>query len=187
MEVSLSKRKLGMWLFIGSDSATFAAILLSYVYLRAQSPTWPTVFHSGRSIAMAGAMTAVLLASSGTMLFAVRAAGAARTNLATRYTFATAVGGVVFLFLHLNEWRSLFHEGLKLAASPWGTPLFGATFFTLTGLHMLHVAAGIVYLAFIGRRLAIGTGSPDEVETGSLYWYFVDAVWMFIFPLVYLL
>jgi cytochrome c oxidase subunit III len=187
MELSFTERKLGMWLFIASDSATFGALLLSYIYLRAQSPAWPTVFHSAQSIAMASAMAAVLLASSVTMLFAVRAASAARTKIATRHTFATAVGGVVFLFLHLNEWRSLYNEGLRLTGSPWGTPLFGATFFTLTGLHMLHVAAGVLYLAFISRRLAGGVCHPDELETTSLYWYFVDIVWMFIFPLVYLL
>lgn len=175
-----------MWLFVASDSATFAALLLSYIYLRADSPAWPAVFHSGRSIGMATAMTSVLLASSVTMLLAVRAASVAQTKLAVRYTFSTAVGGVVFLFLHLNEWRDLYAEGLKLTGSPWGTPLFGATFFTLTGLHMLHVAIGVFYLAFVGRRLAAGVCSVDELETSSLYWYFVDVVWMFIFPMVYL-
>jgi cytochrome c oxidase subunit 3 len=131
-------------------------------------------------------MTAVLLASSLTMLTAVRAASTAQTKVAIRWTFITALGGIVFLCLHLNEWRGLYAEGLKLTGSPWGTPLFGATFFTLTGLHMVHVAVGVFYLAFVGRRLAAGVCSLDELETSSLYWYFVDVVWMFIFPLVYL-
>jgi cytochrome c oxidase subunit 3 len=65
--------------------------------------------------------------------------------------------------------------------------LFGATFFTITGLHMLHVVSGVVYLGVIAARVAMGRGDGEDIEVAGLYWHFVDLVWMFVFPLVYLL
>ncbi len=71
--------------------------------------------------------------------------------------------------------------------NPWGDPMFGGTFFTLTGMHMAHVLSGVIYLGVIAGRFARKTMGPDDVEIGGLYWHFVDLVWMFIFPLVYLM
>ena len=76
---------------------------------------------------------------------------------------------------------------MNLSSNPWGSPLFGATFFALTGLHMTHVLSGVVYLGFVASNFSRGRSSPDDVEVSGLYWHFVDLVWMFIFPLVYLL
>ena len=73
------------------------------------------------------------------------------------------------------------------AKNPWGVPLFGATFFSLTGLHMLHVTSGVIYLGAIAWGRSKNKFSHDDVEISGLYWHFVDLVWMFIFPLVYLL
>jgi heme/copper-type cytochrome/quinol oxidase subunit 3 len=155
--MEMSTARLGKWLFIASDAATFAALLLSYFYLR-ESATTPVHASSG------AVMTVVLLASSLTMLLAVKSANR------VRYTLLTAAGGVLFLILHLNEWRGLFREGVALATN--------APFFTLTGLHMTHVAAGVFCLALVRAR--------PTVEVIALYWYFVDAVWLFIFPVLYL-
>ena len=71
--------------------------------------------------------------------------------------------------------------------NPWGTPLFGAAFFSLTGLHMTHVTVGVVYLAIVAFGQSLGKFKPEDVEVSGLYWHFVDLVWMFIFPLVYLM
>jgi len=89
--------------------------------------------------------------------------------------------------LHGNEWRGLIHEGVTLFGNPWGTPLFGATFFGLTGMHMFHVASGVLYLGAIALGVSRGRFGAEHVEVCGLYWHFVDLVWMFIFPLVYLL
>jgi heme/copper-type cytochrome/quinol oxidase subunit 3 len=88
----------------------------------------------------------------------------------------TAAAGVLFMLMHLNEWRGLASIGVTVS------DLFGATFFTLTGLHMLHVAGGVLYLSI----LAIGRPSLIAVETAALYWQFVDAVWLVLFPVLYL-
>jgi cytochrome c oxidase subunit III len=66
-------------------------------------------------------------------------------------------------------------------------PLFGATFFGITGLHMTHVAIGVIYLGIIGQGVVRGKFNAEDVEVSGLYWHFVDLVWMFVFPLVYLM
>ena len=183
---AVPSKKLGMWLFIISDSLTFSALLVTYSYVRLASVDWPTPFH-GSSIALASVMTFCLLSSSLTMVMAVAAAHQDRRKQAARWLFATIAGGLAFIVLHANEWLGLIHEGMTPFSNPWGTPLFGATFFTLTGLHMTHVAVGVIYLTIVALGFRAGRWSGTDVEVSGLYWHFVDLVWMFIFPLVYLM
>jgi cytochrome c oxidase subunit III len=90
--------------------------------------------------------------------------------------------------LHLSEWMNLINnEGVTPAHNPWNVPLFGATFFGLTGLHMTHVIIGLIYLGIIAQAVIRGKFKAEDVEVAGLYWHFVDLVWMFIFPLVYLM
>ena len=184
---AVGHKKLGMWLFIASDSLTFSALLVGYSYVRVANPNWPTPFHFWPSIVMATVMTFLLLSSSLTMVLGVSAAERGQTRRTVQMILLTILGGVGFIVLHANEWMQLIHEGVRLWQNPWGTPLFGATFFALTGLHMLHVASGVVYLGVIAARFARGRSGYEDVEISGLYWHFVDLVWMFIFPLVYLL
>jgi cytochrome c oxidase subunit 3 len=185
---AIGSNKLGMWLFILSDSMTFAGLLIGYSYVRVASETWPTPFHLWPSITMASIMTFCLLSSSLTMVLAVGAANKGDTKRAARMIMATMAFGLAFIVLHANEWRGLIvHEGVTLFNNPWGVPLFGGTFFTLTGLHMFHVASGVVYLGVVAARFAKNRLSAEDVEISGLYWHFVDLVWMFIFPMVYLL
>ena len=183
---AVPSKKLGMWLFIISDSLTFSALLVTYSYVRLASVDWPTPFH-GSSIALASVMTFCLLSSSLTMVMAVAAAHQDRRKQAARWLFATIAGGLAFIVLHVNEWLGLIHEGMTPFSNPWGTPLFGATFFALTGLHMTHVAVGVIYLTIMALGFRAGRWSGTDVEVSGLYWHFVDLVWMFIFPLVYLM
>lgn len=121
------------------------------------------------------------------MVMAVAAAHRNEIRKAVMYILLTAAGGVAFVVLHLMEWVRLFKDGVTPSSNPWGDPLFGGTFFGLTGLHMVHVSIGVIYLCII----AIGFGrqkfNADHVEVSGLYWHFVDLVWMFIFPMVYLM
>jgi cytochrome c oxidase subunit 3 len=183
---AIPSKKLGMWLFIVSDSITFGAVLFCYAYLRLASPDWPTPFRLA-SIENATIMTFVLLSSSVTMVAAVEAAKAGRIAASVRWLSATMLGGLIFDVLHIREWLGLIHEGLRLSQNPWGSSLFGAAFFTLTGLHMTHVTIGVIYLCIVAIGFRRGKFTSDDVEISGLYWHFVDLVWMFIFPLVYLL
>ncbi len=184
---AVGSRKLGMWLFILSDSLTFSALLVSYSYLRMANPGWPTPFHFWPSIVVASVMTFCLLSSSLTMVLAVAAGHQDRRRDAAFWLYCTIAGGLAFVLLHANEWRNLIHEGLRPFSNPWGAPLFGATFFSLTGLHMLHVTIGVIYLFGMALRFGRGQLTGLDVEVSGLYWHFVDLVWMFIFPLVYLM
>ncbi len=237
-------KKIGMWLFLLSDSLTFGALLYAYSYGRISTPNWPTPFHSS-SIINATFMTAFLLTSSLTMVLAVRASVFGRTKAVRLWLLATMACGTAFVILHGREWSRLIAEGLTLPMFPAvpgaetskefadvskTVPQFPATFFGLTGMHMLHVTLGVVYLGIIalGRKfipvllglwlvawLATPAYSPfhygahvlllsavvctvilwlkpkvydsSDIEVAGLYWHFVDLVWMFIFPLVYLM
>jgi cytochrome c oxidase subunit 3 len=184
---AVGHKKLGMWLFILSDSLTFSALLVGYSYVRVASGTWPTPFHFWPSIVMATVMTLLLLSSSLTMVFGVAAARRDDTRRAVRFILLTMLGGLAFIGLHLNEWMNLIREGVGLSGNPWGVPLFGSTFFTLTGLHMAHVASGVIYLGVVAAGLGSKRFTSEHVEISGLYWHFVDLVWMFVFPMVYLL
>jgi cytochrome c oxidase subunit III len=237
-------KKIGMWLFLMSDSLTFGALLYAYSYGRISTPNWPTPFHS-ESIVNATIMTAFLLTSSLTMVLAVRASAEGNAKSQRLWLLATMACGMGFVLLHGREWSKLIAEGLTLPVFPkppgqeaatefvnvsQTVPQFAATFFGLTGMHMLHVTLGVVYLGIVALRryfipillvfwLAAWLGTPvyspfhygahvlllaaivcsiilwlkpkvydsSDVEVAGLYWHFVDLVWMFIFPLVYLM
>ena len=183
---AVGSKKLGMWLFIVSDAITFAALLIAYSYVRVGSRVWPRPFGTA-SIANTTVMTAVLLSSSVTMVLGVRAAKLGARSRVVGWLLATMLGGIVFDVLHLREWLGLIEEGVRLFKNPWGTPLFGATFFGLTGLHMTHVTIGVVYLGIVAFGTSRSKFTEEDVEVSGLYWHFVDLVWMFIFPLVYLM
>jgi cytochrome c oxidase subunit 3 len=181
---SMPTKKLAMWLFIIADTMTFAACLVAYGFLRNGTPNWPTPFHSITNVAI---MTFILLTSSLTMLLGVQAAKAGDKAGAFRWTMITAGAGIVFALLHVREWLGLINEGMTLLKNPWGTGLFGASFFSITGLHLTHVVTGIIALLVVGVRYKGGRYKADDIEILGLYWHFVDLVWMFVVPLVYLL
>ncbi len=146
-------KKIGMWLFLLSDSLTFGALLYAYSYGRISTANWPTPFHS-ESIVNATIMTAFLLTSSLTMVLAVRASVQHDAKAQTLWLLATMLCGVGFIVLHGREWSNLIAEGLTLPMFPkvpgheaatefanvsQTVPQFAATFFGLTGMHMLHV------------------------------------------------
>jgi cytochrome c oxidase subunit 3 len=183
---NLGRKKLGMWLFLVSDALTFSALLIAYSYLRL-SNDWPHPFDFSPGIVFSSVMTLVLLSSSLTMVFGVAAAHAGDRSRAMKYVLLTALGGVIFVVLHLMEWRHLIEEGVTPFANPYGAPLFGGTFYLITGLHMTHVIIGVVYLSVIAFGFRGGKFDGEDVEVAGLYWHFVDLVWMFVFPLIYLL
>jgi cytochrome c oxidase subunit 3 len=181
---SIPTKKLAMWLFIIADTMTFAACLVAYGFVRNGAPDWPRPFHSITNVAL---MTFILLTSSLTMILGLRSAKAGDKAGAFRWTMITAVAGVLFALLHIREWLGLIGEGMTLFKNPWGAPLFGASFFSITGLHLTHVTCGVIALVVVGVRYKGGRYNADDLEILGLYWHFVDLVWMFVVPLVYLL
>src|SRR5271165_4616621 len=183
-----NSKKFGMWLFLISDSLTFSAMLFAYTYSRVPNPDWPKPFDFSPAIIFSTIMTFCLLSSSLTMVMAVHAMNHGDRKATVRWVLATMVGGGAFVVLHLSEWMKLINvEGVTPFKNPWNVPLFGGTFFALTGLHMTHVICGLIYLTFIAVGVGRGKFKAEDVEVSGLYWHFVDLVWMFIFPLVYLM
>jgi cytochrome c oxidase subunit III len=185
---AVNSKKFGMWLFVVSDALTFSALLMAYTYLRVSTPNWPTPFHFSPSIIFSSVMTFVLLSSSLTMVMAVHSMNHGNRKATVAWLLATIACGLGFVALHLTEWMNLINnEHVTVFGNPWDVPLFGGTFFTLTGLHMTHVICGALYLGVITTGIARGKFKAEDVEVSGLYWHFVDLVWMFIFPLVYLM
>src|SRR5207245_10557741 len=169
-----------------SDSITFGAILFAYGYLRNATTDWPRPFASA-SVINAYVMTFILVTSSLTMLIAIRAAKSGIKSKAITWSFITVVGGLIFALLLLKEWMGLIGAGLGLFANPWGSGLFGAAFFSITGLHLTHVVAGCIAITVVALGYTRGRYDHYDLEVWGLYWHFVDLVWMFVVPFVYLL
>src|SRR5258707_2321251 len=183
---AIPSRKLTMWLFIISDAVTFGAFLFSYGYIRVSAANWTRPFESA-SVINVIVMTVVLITSSLTMLGAVDASKAGDKAKAMRWMGITMVLGAIFAILHIREWAGLIGEGVRLFQNPWGSPLFGASFFGITGLHLLHVISGVTAIGVVARGFSRGSLTAGHVESTALYWHFVDIVWMFVVPLVYLM
>jgi cytochrome c oxidase subunit III len=180
--------KFMMWVFLISDALTFAAFLIAYGFMRSISPRWPEqteVF----SMVLITFMTFVLISSSAVMAMAVGAARAANPKLAVLFLVLTIVGGVIFMGCQAYEWSHFIEEGATLTNNPWDkdVPQFTSSFFVITGFHGFHVFSGLVILAFVAIRAAMGKYSADSVENAGLYWHFVDVVWVFVFAFFYLL
>jgi cytochrome c oxidase subunit III len=183
---AISHKKLVMWLFIISDAITFGALLFAYGYLRNATTDWPQPFETS-SVVNAYVMTFILVTGSLTMLIAIRAARAGDRTRAITWSFITVVGGLIFALLHIKEWFGLIGEGLRLFANPWGSGLFGAAFFSITGLHLTHVIGGCIAITVVTLGYKRGRYNDGDLEIWGLYWHFVDLVWMFVVPFVYLL
>ena len=181
-----SWRKVMMWTFIITDGLLFAGFLTGYGYLRIANPDWPVAAEVFNLMFIAF-MTFVLISSSATMGSAVAAAHLGDRKKTFLFLVLTILGGLIFLSCQAYEWTHLIREGARLASNPWGNPLFGASFFLLTGFHGSHVLSGVIILAVTAIRTRRGLTRAEGVELAGLYWHFVDLVWVFIFTLLYLL
>lgn len=178
--------KLMMWLFLVSDTLTFAGLLAGYGVVRISLGRWP-VQSQIFNLYLVGAMTFILICSSATMAVAVTAAKRGDQGRVTRFLLLTVLGGLLFLSGQAYEWTHFIREGARLSGNPWGVPPFSATFFITTGFHGGHVFMGVLYLLATTLRWARRSIQPESVETAGLYWHFVDLVWVFIFTLLYLI
>ena len=178
--------KLAMWLFIISDIMTFAACLVAYGFLRNATPDWPRPFQSSTIINVM-VMTFILVTSSLTMVLAVRAARAGDRESAFRWTIITLLAGVLFAILHIREWFGMIGKGMTFSKNPWGTGLFGGAYYSVTGMELLHVLAALVALLIIGLGYKSGRYGATHIENCHLFWQFINVVWMFVVPLVYLM
>jgi heme/copper-type cytochrome/quinol oxidase subunit 3 len=180
----LDHRKLGIWVFIGSECLFFGTLLSTYMVYRGRSLEGPYP-QDILNVPLITVSTFVLLTSSLTMVLGVAAIQARDVRLARRWLLATAALGGVFLAGQVYEFNHFVHEGLGLT-----TNLFAATFYVMVGFHGVHVSVGVIWLSVLAYLLArgrLGAGDEALVDMAGLYWHFVDVVWIAIFTLVYLI
>ena len=187
----ISNPVLGMLLFITSEVMFFGGLFAAYFSIRANAPQWPPVnpetsapFHLA-ILPFVGPATILLILSSVTCQVAVWAIRRDDRVGFLRNMTVTVVLGIVFLAMQVTDYTILGQEGLTLASGTYGT-----TYYTLTGFHGAHVLGGVVMLSVVLYRGMAGQFSAkhyDAVEGASLYWHFVDVVWILLFSLLYLL
>ncbi len=182
----VTNSKLGTWLFLASEVMLFGSLFSAYVLIRTGSPSWPHGW-TLLNVPLATLNTLILITSSVTMVMAWASLALKDLGKYRLYMGSTVLLGLGFLVVKSFEYGSKFAHHHYPA-----TDTFYATYFTLTGLHGLHVIGGIVlntYLLFPGS--ALWKKEPDQflgrVEAAGLYWHFVDLVWIFLFPVLYLL
>jgi len=188
---------MGMWLFIATEILFFGGMFLGYTVYRFE---YPAAFaEAGRHtlIAFGGINTAVLLISSSVMAFAVRAASQNRRTLLGLLLFVTASLGLLFLVIKGIEYSHEIREHLLPGSSfrfegqePRHAELFFYIYWLMTGVHALHVFIGVVLISTFGLRAWYSDAFRNRdtaVELLGLYWHFVDIVWVFLFPLIYLI
>ena len=183
-DTGLANGKLGIWLFLGSEVMLFGALFSTYIILRNGAPEWP---HGELNVWLGMANTFILIASSVTMVMAWASLKLNNWRRHRLFLILTFVLAAVFLVNKYFEYSSHFARG----EGPWHST-FLAIYYTLTGLHGLHILGGMIVMSyFIGPGAKMWKTSPEQfanrIEYTGLYWHFVDLVWIFLFPVLYLL
>lgn len=185
-DTGLYNAKLGIWLFLASEVMLFGALFSSYVLLRVGADTWPHGY-AILNVPLATLNTIILISSSVTMVMSWASLMMRRFSRYRLYMGLTIALGLCFLVVKGFEYGMKFEHHLYPSEST-----FLAMYFTLTGLHGLHVIGGILvnsYMWWSGSTLwrTDPARLTNRVEVAGLYWHFVDLVWIFLFPILYLL
>ena len=180
----LANGKLGIWLFLASAVMLFGALFSTYILLRVGAAEWP---HGELSIRLGAINTVILICSSVTMVMSWASLKLNNFSKGRLYLLITIVLAAVFLVNKYFEYADHFARG----EGPWHST-FLAIYFTLTGLHRLHIVGGIVVMLYLlGPGAGLWKKNPEQyanrIEYTGLYWHFVDLVWIFLFPVLYLL
>ena len=186
--------KLGMWLFLFTEILLFGGLFILYSAYRAR---YPLEFHEGGqhlNIVIGVANTMILLTSSLTVALSITAIQKGNRRVSVLCLSATILMGAAFLVNKYIEWsgeigRGLYPNSPELLKRPHGDQIFFGLYYAMTGLHGLHVIAGIIVLSvmlgFVIRKKITSTDF-NRLENGGLYWHLVDVIWIFLLPLFYL-
>ncbi|NRA39150.1 MAG: cytochrome c oxidase subunit 3 [Planctomycetes bacterium] len=176
---SMPTGRVAIWWFLASEIAIFGGLVMCYILFRLARPEW--ALESAKAVQAAGALnTVVLLSSSLTAVLAHDAMHRGKEKIASNYLFVTLAFGGVFMCVKAYEYSQKIHHGLTPS-----THLFWAFYFFMTGLHAFHVFLGMIAMAIIAVKIRSGKCQAG-VEYVGIYWHFVDLVWIFLFPLLYI-
>lgn len=185
-DTGLNNGKIGIWLFLASEVMLFGSLFASYIMLRVGAESWPRGA-TYLDVPLATLNTVILISSSVTMVLAWASLAKGSFGRFRLYLAITILCGLAFLIIKFIEYSTKFHHGYFPS-----TNTFLGIYFTLTGLHGLHVLAGMIVNSWLW-----GPGSAmwktdrahftNRVENAGLFWHLVDLVWIFLFPVLYLL
>ena len=185
-DTGLNNVKLGIWLFLASEVMLFGALFSSYVLLRLMATEWPFGVDV-LNVPLGTFNTAILIGSSVTMVMAYASLKMDDFGRFRLWLAATIGLSLAFMVIKAFEYN---HE-FEIGNFPW-TSTYLAIYFTMTGLHALHIIGGVIvntYLLFPGSKMWKTNKAQfvNRIEAAGLYWHFVDLVWIFLFPVLYLL
>jgi len=188
-DTGLTNSKLGIWVFLASEIMLFGGLFSAYVFLRIAAPEGDFDYWGSKlSVPKATFNTLVLILSSVTMVMAWASLKLREFDKYKMYLGITILCALAFLFVKYFEYTGKFHHGIYPSSST-----FMGIYFTLTGLHVLHIIGGVAVLLFYWSPIADRMYKEDpellanRIEITGLYWHFVDLVWIFLFPILYLL
>jgi cytochrome c oxidase subunit 3 len=175
---------LGFWLFLGAEVVLFGCLFATYIALRNQVPDGPTAQELFK-LDIVGWSTFILLTSSLTSVLAIIGMHKQKLGMLLSWLAVTVILGLAFLGLEIYEFNHYVHEGHKFSTSAFST-----SFYTLVGFHGAHVAFGVTWITILilqGLKKGLTVVTAPKFYVASLYWHFVDLVWVFIFTVVYLM
>ncbi len=186
-ETGLYNAKMGVWLFLASEIMLFGGLFSAYVLLRVGAPVWPPSGETHLNIPLATLNTFNLILSSWTVVKSWVALKENDLKGFKTYMGITLICSLIFLVIKYFEYSAKLHHGIFPS-----TDNFFGIYFTLTGLHGLHVVGGLIVNFYLwGPGAKMWKSEPERftnrVEVAGLYWHFVDLVWIFLFPTLYLL
>lgn len=197
LEQQKDSAKLGMWLFLVTEVLLFGGLFVAYAIFRAWHPDMFYNAHKMLDVSMGAINTVVLITSSFTMALAIRSIQMNRSRQSMWLLIITLMLAGVFLVIKYFEYSHKFHLGqlpgqfYTFEGVEGNNPhIFFSIYFMMTGLHGFHVICGIGVIAWLARRTARGDFSSEyytPVELTGLYWHLVDLIWIFLFPLFYLI
>ena len=185
----INNSKLGIWVFLASEVMLFGGLFSAYVFLRMAAPAGEFAYWGSKlSVPMATVNTLVLISSSVTVIMSWASLKMKDFEKYKMYMGLTLLCALIFLVIKYFEYTGKFHHGIYPSSST-----FMAIYFTLTGLHGLHIIGGMIVMGYFwlpaGNKM--WHTEPDHftnrIEVAGLYWHFVDLVWIFLFPVLYLL
>jgi cytochrome c oxidase subunit 3 len=179
--------KIAMWVFLISDAFGFTGFLLAGGLYRAGSAAWRAPGEPELGVTFTALLTVILILTSVTNVLGFWAAVRERRSLATALLWVTVLGGLIFMVGQYSEWFGLRGPGLVQEGLVFGHSARASIFYVTTGYHGLHVLAGVIYMAIVTSGYMLGRANAGHIEVMSLFWCFVDFVWIFVFTFLYLL
>ena len=193
--IDYTGKKIGMWLFLFTELLFFGGMFLLYSVFRSQ---YPAEFHSAaqeENLLLGSVNTTILLTSSFTIAVAIAAIRKGNKILSLYMQTTTIMFGICFLIIKYFEWSAKISKGIypdspALLSRGKGDILFFSLYYVMTGIHGIHVLIGVIAIAIMfvyTRRGVIDRDNFAKLENTGLYWHFVDIVWIYLFPLFYLI